>query len=481
MDQTFRKAAGTRRRARLSVLLCLALVLGALPGTAWAGGALDGGAPALAASGGTSLSAIGFVGWQDVSGGNYHSLALKEDGSLWAWGRNDYGQLGIGSTISTSTPVRIGTGTDWKAVSAGFSHSLALKGDGSLWAWGLNDYGQLGDGTITDKSAPVQVGTGTDWKAVSAGQYHSLALKGDGSLWAWGNNYYGQLGDGTSGSSTNTSTPAQVGSVTDWKAVSAGMNHSLALKTDGTLWAWGYNGSGQLGIGSTISTSTPVRIGTGTDWAALGAKGANSLALKTDGSLWAWGYNGFGQLGIGSAVGTSTPVQVGSATDWQAVSAAYHSLAIKDDGSLWAWGRNADGRLGIGTSGDSTNKSAPVPVEGDIGWKAVSAGQYHSLGIKEDGSLWAWGYNYYGQLGDGTSGSGANKNVPTLIDGPAPDGTPPESSTDATSSYTGTATITITATDPAGAGEAASGVKEVTYMLDDDAPVVVPGDEAVVV
>ena len=263
---------------------------------------------------------------------------------------------------------------------------------------------------------------------VSAGQYHTLALKSDGSLWSWGYNNYGQLGDGTSGSGTDKSAPVQVkgaggsGNLSDIVAVAAGSNHSVALKSDGSLWAWGHNGNGQLGDGTTTSRTLPVQVtapsnsGYLSDIVAVGAGSNHSMALKSDGSLWAWGYNNYGQLGDGTTSQRNTPVQVkapsnsGYLSDIVAVGAGYNdSMALKSDGSVWAWGYNYYGQLGIGTSGSSTDKSAPVQVKGAGGSGyladvvAISAGDYFGMALKTDGSVWAWGYNSFGNLGDSTT------------------------------------------------------------------------------
>jgi len=304
--------------------------------------------PALIGSGYAAVAAGGGQFLVEVEGG--HTVALKSDGSLWAWGWNAYGQLGDATTTDRHTPVRIGSG--YTAVAAGQSHTVALKPDGGLWAWGDNYYGQLGDGSNANHSIPTYIGGG--YAAISAGRFHTLAIKTDGSLWAWGFNYRGQLGDGTT---TQRNAPVKIGD--GFSAVAAGFVHSVAVKTDGSLWAWGDNGSGELGDGSATQRNTPVQVGSG--YSAVAAGLIHTVALKTDGSLWAWGWNGYGQLGDGTTASRHAPVQIGSG--YSAVAAAvYHTVAMKTDGTVLAWGDNFNGELGDGTL---AQRLAPVAAVND--------------------------------------------------------------------------------------------------------------------
>ncbi|MBX3255490.1 MAG: T9SS type A sorting domain-containing protein [Chitinophagaceae bacterium] len=225
----------------------------------------------------------------------------------------------------------------------------------------------------------------------------TTAIKSEGSLWAWGSNSDAQLGDG---STTNRSTPTQIGPATNWATIAGGGIHTLAIKTDGTLWGWGSNGDGQLGDGTTTSKTTPTQIGSANNWAKV-ATGYHTLAIKTDGTLWAWGFNEDGQLGDGTTTQRNNPVQIGTANNWAAIAVgAYHSVAIKTDGTLWAWGYNGDGQLGDGTT---SSKKVPVQIGTATNWGSITCGQFHTAAIKTNGTLWAWGYNSNGRLGDGTT------------------------------------------------------------------------------
>jgi alpha-tubulin suppressor-like RCC1 family protein len=419
-----------------------------------------------------------------ISPGRY-TLALKDDGTVWAWGRNDYGQLGNGTNTDSNVPVQVLGLTDVTAIAGSFYYSLALKNDGTVWAWGYNGNGQLGNGTTTDSNYPVKVLGLTGITKIAVGDDHSLALKSNGTVWAWGWNRYGQLGNGTY---TSSNVPVQVSGLTGVTAIAGGGIYSLALKNDGTVWTWGYNGDSQLGNGTTNNSNVPVQVSRltrikavavdddrplalkddGTVWAwghnpgnktrnkgpvqvpddkkqtlvnklneareeASGKKVAtkpdeidrsefvkvisqgrlrHTLALKNDGTVWAWGWNDYGQLGNGTKADSNVPVQVSGLTDVTAIAGGYfHSLALKSDGTVWAWGSNANGELGNGTDTDS---NVPVQVSGLTGVTAIAGGSFHSLALKNDGTVWAWGDNLDGQLGDGTQDS---SNIPVQVSG----------------------------------------------------------------
>ena len=328
----------------------------------------------------------GGTNWKLVAAGQYNTAGIKSDGTLWIWGHNTHGQLGDNSVVWKSSPVQtVSGGTNWKQVACAGYHTLAIKTDGTLWLWGRNQYGQMGNNTITHRSSPVQtIAGGTNWKQVTGGAYHyCAAIKTDGTLWTWGFNSDGQLGDNTT---TVKSSPVQtVAAGTNWKQVSSGRFHITAIKTDGTLWTWGYNNQGQLGENTVASKSSPVQtVAGGTDWKLVGSGNYHIAAIKTDGTLWNWGNNQAGQLGDNTRVPKSSPVQtIAGGTNWKQVTGGNNlNMAIKTDGTLWLWGRNFYG--GLGTN-DITHRSSPVQtVAGGTNWKLVSSGYSSVSATRED-------------------------------------------------------------------------------------------------
>lgn len=287
--------------------------------------------------------------------------------------------------------------------------TIALQTDGTLWSWGFNNFGVLGIGSSLSSfiySPKTQIGTSTDWSSKFSVNGHVLALKNDGTLWAWGANQNGQCGNGQSGQNVFLTAPVQVGTDT-WMEVTAGNNYSLGIKTDGTLWAWGSNVNGQFGNGSYISSTVPIQIGTNADWLKIFSTHRTSFAIKNNGSLWSWGDSFYGLLGRSTGA-INSPHQVGTSTNWVSVEPTIQYVsAIKSDGTLWTWGRTSGngyiGYYGNGLTDANIYENNPTQIGTDTDWQAISVSQFGSLAIKNNGTLWAWGWNQYGELGDGTA------------------------------------------------------------------------------
>jgi alpha-tubulin suppressor-like RCC1 family protein len=409
--------------------------------------------------------------WACVSAGGSHFLAVKQDGTLWAWGSNYYGQLGDGTKADRAAPGPVGSDADWLTVAAGGRHNLGIRRDGTLWAWGQGTSGELGIGTLADQPTPVQVGSDNDWAQVAAGLWYSLAIKADGSLWAWGENWNGVLGLGTipygysrhpsprrvgsdrwhqvaagreertvgikeDGSlwhwgritfdtAQHSGAPVRLGNDDGWVGVGAEMTRAAAIRKDGTVWVWG--NAGTLLMAGPSSLTEPVQIGTDTDWIDVQGGNASGFALKEDGVAYAWGLNPYAQLGMGWELDlVPEPAPIPASVRWTALSVGRgtsslssvgaHTLGLAVDGSLWGWGRNIAAQVGVGTTRYG-EVERPALVDPDPGWISFSANAEYSLAVRDDGSLWAWGQNHCGELGDGTRRHNwyADKLVPTPI------------------------------------------------------------------
>ena len=348
---------------------------------------------------------------QLIAGGSDHTIFLCSDGRINSVGHNGFGQLGIGPTTFSLVTLPSPGLTGVTAISSGNYHSLFLKNDGTVWAAGKNDYGQLGDGTFVNNNTPVQVIGLTGIIAISAGGDHSLFLKNDGTVWAVGYNVYGQLGDL---SFVNKSVPVQVVGLTGITSISAGGFHSLFLKNDGTAWVVGRNNYGQFGDGGNSHfNSTPIQVPGVSGVNTITAGGSFSVFLKDDGTIWTTGDNSYGQIGDGTiSTVRNTPTQISNFTGVTAVDAGtHHILFLKNDGTVWAVGYNSGGALGDGTI---VHKSSPVQVVGLTQITAVAAGSFHSFFLKSNGTIWATGNNSTAQLGDGTQ---VYKTIPLQITG----------------------------------------------------------------
>jgi hypothetical protein len=355
----------------------------------------------------------------EADGGSGFGMALDLYGNIWTWGDNSFGELGNGTTTDRFYPnwvVLLSSDhltkyalSDITAIAAGSHHCLALKNDGTVWAWGFNGLGSLGIGSTVNSFYPVKVASLSGITAIAAGGDHSMALKSDGTVWAWGSNSFGELGDG---STSNRPTPVQVDGLSNVTAISGGASHSLALKSDGTVWAWGRNTWGQLGDDSTTDRNHPVQVANLSDVSTITAGGIHSMALKNDGTVWSWGNNYDGQLGVGNQLKISSaaptlepgeenttrifagfgnnlessdlalsdnPIQVSGISNVTMIAAGeYHSLALTSEGKVWAWGYNGYGELGNGTTDTS---DAPVLISSLAQVVFILAGSYDSMAI----------------------------------------------------------------------------------------------------
>ena len=407
--------------------------------------------------------------WTNVSVGRSHNLAIRSDGTLWAWGYNTYGQLGY-----TEQP------KSWTMVDTKCATTLAIRSDGKLFGWGNNSTGQLGQNDNVHRSSPVQIGTDS-WVNITHGTENNIpssfmasyGIKYDGSLWSWGANNYGQLGNNSTASNLS---PILIGNGSSWTKIAAGIGHALAIRQDGTLWAWGLNANGQLGDSTIANRSSPVQVGVGFSWASVSASNSWTAAIRSDGTLWTWGWGLNGQLGTGVNLHRSSPVQVSGGGSWLQISTTEdYAAAIKTDNTLYTWGNNNQGQLGV-ASATVSSRSSPAQVgsslwsivsvasangagkfgtgitidgklftwgsipitglvsglPGQVGsssWASVSAGHTQIMAISSDGTLWGWGLNAHGQIGDytvaskttlvginGLAGTTFNRSGPTQID-----------------------------------------------------------------
>jgi len=340
-----------------------------------------------------------------------------------AWGENGYGNLGVGDIENRSIPTQtIDRSNNWIFLGTMQGRSMfGIKDDNKIWCWGQNSDGTLGDNTVANKSSPIIIAGDMNWSMVTGGFNHTLAITTDGKLFAWGKNNKGQLGllD-----KVHRSSPVQISSdITSWSYVSAGYQFSAGIRTDGSLWVWGENSLGNLGIGDIVLRSSPTVVPGGTSWKQVGCSMASMSAIRSDDTLHTWGSNNYCALASGSSVfadSRSSPEQVFGGGTWSKIGPSFYTTAaIKSDGSLWSWGYNVYGSVGNNTSGDSVS----IPTQEitlSTNWTKISGGLASTVAIKSDGTLWNWGVNYlFGTCGTNTTAvTGYSSPVQTVLNGP---------------------------------------------------------------
>ncbi len=355
-----------------------------------------------------------------IEAGRYTTCAIDGNGVPYCWGDNINGHFGDGGTTGSTTPtVAHGGTTGWVSIAADTSstrgHTCALRNDGTIFCAGYNTEGQLGDNTNTNSTTPVQESlTDTDWQLVKVGHRHSCAIKTGGSAFCWGDNDDGQLGDN---STTDRNSPTEVdGAHTDWDAITVGGTHTCGLRNNGVAYCWGDNTYGQLGDNSTTDSNIPVAVaGGGSNWIHIDANGDYTCALTQTGRAWCWGNSANGRLGTGAFEGSNLlePNEVaGSHTNWSDISTGRASTCGIRSGRLYCWGNRAEHLVtdGGGTTGDEYS-----PVEDSNAWddwQTITVNWENACGVRTDGSIYCWGLNDFGQVGDGTTTS---RNTPTLV------------------------------------------------------------------
>ncbi|UJR80081.1 RCC1 domain-containing protein [Sandaracinus amylolyticus] len=349
-------------------------------------------------------------GVSDVSAGGAHSCAIV-GGSLWCWGDGTEGALGTGPSGDRLVPARVGAASDWRAIEAGQGMTCGMR-ESSVWCWGTNELGQLGLGDREPRRSPAEVPLPGAPLVVRASREFVCAIIEGGELLCWGANVEGQLARADGYPGPDGLTPQRVASELRFRDVCTGQGHGCAIATDGSLWCWGRNTESQLGLGTGVPLQLrePTRVGTEVDWAELACGMSHTCAIERDGTLWCWGADFAGQIGItrGSQFDVPTRIDAG----WSEIATyVFHTCGVKDDGSLWCWGRNAEGQLGVG---DIDDRNRPTRVDDRTDWARVSVGWFHTCAQRTDGSVWCTGENGDGRLGVGDP---ERRNVFTEVQG----------------------------------------------------------------